>query len=234
MTDVLFQFQSNLVKSLSKSSCSCRNCFGKFLGSIFASSSSSRDLLAKDAIVRGYAMHYWSVLLGIPIVEVLGYLFHRFLDHGHIIQRVEYEHWKHHFKHYPPENLRPDQRYKKVNAIEWKVAGPVCSLMLFVLFPFEYALPILAGSAAYAVLLRHFHRLFHLRDHYLSRNTYFLYLRKIHDIHHLNTTKNFTIINPIMDAIAGTYSSTGLQKRNALVDFNERYARDKAAKAKES
>jgi hypothetical protein len=157
-------------------------------------------------------MHYWSAALGIPIVEVLGYLFHRFLDHGHLITRVEYEHWKHHFKYYPSENLRPDHPYQKVNAIEWKVAGPVSIVTFLFLFPFEYAAPILIGSAAYAILLWHFHRLFHLREHYLSRNSYFLYLREIHDIHHLDPTKNFTIANPLLDALAGTYSSPGVQK----------------------
>jgi len=152
-------------------------------------------------------MHYWVFLLGIPIVEILGYVFHRFLDHGQVIKRVEYEHWKHHFIQYPPENLRPEQPYKKVNAIEWKVAGPICIAALLLLLPFQYGAPILMGSAAYALLLWHVHRLFHLRDHYLARNAYFRYLQKIHDIHHLDPTKNFTIVNPVMDVVAGTYDS---------------------------
>ena len=174
-------------------------------------------------------MHYWSALLGIPIVEVLGYLFHRFLDHGHFIRRVQYEHWKHHFKHYPPENLRPDCLYRKVNAVEWKVAGPLFIVAFLTLLPFDHAAPILAGSAAYAVLLWHFHRLFHLREHYLSNNSYFLYLRRIHDVHHLNTTKNFTITVPVMDVVAGTYSSTSLEKVNNFADFNDRYEKELAS-----
>jgi hypothetical protein len=151
-------------------------------------------------------MHYWFGLMGIPVVEVIGYAFHRFLDHGHLVTRVEHEHWKHHFEHYPPEDLRPNEPYKKVNAIEWKMAGPAFAAILTLMLPFEYVVPMLFGSAAYAVLLWHLHRLFHIRDHYLSRNRYFLYLRKIHDIHHLDTTKNFSIANPVMDVIAGTYS----------------------------
>ena len=170
--------------------------------------------------------NWWFALLGIPLVELVGFIFHKFIDHGHLIKRIEYEHWKHHFKHYPPDNLRPTHSYTKVKAIEWKIFGPLVLIILFLLVPFEYALPIAVGGIPYAIIIWYFHRLFHMRSHFLSKNRYFIYLQKIHDLHHLDTSKNYTITNPVMDKIFGTFTSRVEKRKNTFDDFEERYKRE--------
>lgn len=170
--------------------------------------------------------NWWFMFVGIPLVEVVGYLFHKFLDHGYIAKRIAYEHWKHHFKFYPPENLRPAYGYVKVNALEWKIFGPLFIALIFLLIPFEYALPASVGSVIYSIVLWHFHRLFHIRKHFLSKNKYFLYIQKIHDIHHFDTTKNFTITNPVLDMLFGTYTSKSFKRKSIFHDFEERYNKE--------
>jgi len=181
--------------------------------------------------------NWWFIFAGIPAVEILGYFFHKFLDHGYIrsvpilkniplIERIEYEHWKHHFKHYTPDKLRPEHSYHKVQAIEWKIFGPFFLLLLFLLVPFRLAVPISVGSVSYAIVVWYFHRLFHIPRHFLSRNKYFIYLRKIHDLHHLDTTSNFTITIPAMDFLMGTFTNNVLERRNTFHDFEERFKKE--------
>ena len=172
------------------------------------------------------SFNWWFLLVAIPYVEFIGYVFHRFLDHSHLIPRIEYEHWKHHFKLYPPKNLRPDHPYVKVKAIEYKTFGPLALALPFVVLSFENALPMALGSGLYAILFWYFHRLFHLRKHILSKKKYFLYLQKIHDNHHINTTKNYTITNPIMDFIFGTYAHKTPKYKNTFANFEKQFEQE--------
>ena len=57
----------------------------------------------------------------------------------------------------------------------------------------------------------------------LSKNKYFLYLQKLHDNHHFNTTKNYTITNPMMDFLFGTYAYRLKKRKNTFTDFENRF-----------
>lgn len=87
----------------------------------------------------------------------------------------------------------------------WYLLAAAVTALGLALLPLSLAAPLAAGGWGYGLFVDFLHSRFHLRDHILSRSRAFLYLQRVHDIHHIDQTKNFTIVLPLMDVLFGTY-----------------------------
>lgn len=112
----------------------------------------------------------WFVV-GIPLVEFVGYLWHRFVEHnGMLGDRLRYPHYRHHELDYPAENLRPHEDYKSAEDGGWYLLGVItfCIIGIFVIlgfFPLRWALAMAIGAIAYArYVVSVFHDLYHVDD----------------------------------------------------------------------
>ncbi|MBI2070971.1 MAG: sterol desaturase family protein [Elusimicrobia bacterium] len=153
-------------------------------------------------------------LSGLAFIEIVGYIYHRWIEHGEIMKfikrnavldKILHLHWTHHAKNYPPENLRPDNPYVTDDNLSWYLPGAVITVAVFLTAPLVYALPFASGAWTYGLLIDRLHARFHLKNHFLADKRFFLYLQKIHDIHHMDQTKNFTIVVPALDILFDTY-----------------------------
>jgi hypothetical protein len=74
-------------------------------------------------------------LLGLPLVEVVGYWVHRLIFHDGLFGRkLRQPHVQHHMKDYPIENLRPVRdEYKSAADPLWHVIGAVILVILLLL-----------------------------------------------------------------------------------------------------
>lgn len=155
-------------------------------------------------------------LAGAAFIETFGYVYHRWIEHGEVFRYIKsnetirgiiQRHWTHHVKNYPPENLRPDHPYVTEDNLSWYLPGAVITLIVLVSVPWAYTIPFSLGGWLYGLTIDWLHSRFHLRNHFLAKNSVFLYLQRIHDIHHYEQTKNFTIVIPLLDIVFGTYQS---------------------------
>lgn len=155
-------------------------------------------------------------LAGVAFIEAFGYAYHRWIEHGEIfrfiksnktIQGIIHRHWTHHVKNYPPENLRPEHPYVTEDNLSWYLPGVILTVIVLATAPWACAIPFGLGAWFYGLLIDWLHSHFHLRNHFLAHNSVFLYLQRIHDIHHLEQNKNFTIVIPLLDILFGSYQS---------------------------
>lgn len=145
-------------------------------------------------------------LLGVLFVDVVGYVYHRFIEHGRLFRKIAHRHAIHHMTLYPPEDLRPDRpNYETKDLLSWYLPSVIITLLVLATLPHAIALPFLAGGWIYGLSIDLTHRLFHRRSHFLDRNRAFLTLQRIHDIHHVNQKRNFTIVMPLLDLLGGSF-----------------------------
>jgi len=89
----------------------------------------------------------------------------------------------------------------------WSLPG----LLLAGLFLFQHGISIatvtfIAAVAWYAkCVISKCHKLFHVKGHKWAGSKYFKWLEDIHLLHHWDQRCNFTIVNPLMDKLFGTY-----------------------------
>lgn len=161
----------------------------------------------------------------IIVVEIISYLYHRFFQHlgmltrrAALIRRNQKFHWIHHMIFYPIGRL-----YRR--KAKYTVAEPG--------FPISWAIPTLGGMGLfifingfnlstvvflvtvylYVKLIDLIHHRFHQTDHSWVHNPYFNMLENIHILHHWDQGANYTITNPVMDMLFGTYLSPARNKR---------------------
>lgn len=151
-----------------------------------------------------------AVFAGPLVVEVIGYFWHRWVEHnavfGHSIQRY---HIKHHEQDYPVEKLRPASRkYKSARSWSWYLATLVLVGLTLVLVSRPYNFVMILSGLVYArFVISYMHTRFHVRQHWLTRTSFFQRIQKLHDIHHYGPY-NYGILFYFMDRIFGTYRTT--------------------------
>ena len=161
-----------------------------------------------------------SFLVGPLVVEVVGYAWHRYVEHKCTLGKVlAIRHYKHHEVFYPREKLRSHDAYVDAKSWTWYTVGIVTSLILLLTLPLSNALCVLLGAWAYAWgLTLHMHSAFHVRKHCLWRFRWFRRIARLHDIHHHDNC-NYGICLFFMDRIFGTYKEEFPPNRKYLDVF---------------
>lgn len=175
------------------------------------------------------------------LVETIGYIYHRFFQHvgfftrrSGILRRNQKYHWIHHMIIYPIGRLyRRAMEYVPAEpgvAWSWYVPG----LLAGGLFVAQNGLS--WGSAAFLLtvfvyakgLIDVTHDRFHEVDHPWASKRYFNWLEEIHLLHHWDQRYNFTIVQPGMDMLFGSYLSPATHRRElkAAMDAGELTASD--------
>lgn len=177
---------------------------------------------------KGSMFIYWVVfvllyfLKGALFLEVLGYLLHRFTEHPSFITRISHHyrqnqqyHWIHHMVMYPFGNGYYEKRSE--NYIDVVREGlplyfllplSVSALLVFLVMGFTLESAIFIFAALFQTKLNDLtHSRFHFLKHPWVSSRYFQWLADIHLLHHWDQEKNFTIMNPLLDMIFGTYLS---------------------------
>lgn len=144
--------------------------------------------------------------------EAICYLIHRTL-HSNIYPAWTQKHMIHHLEYYPPAARMRTEEYQtdsnedrvKIGGIGLEWVSP--AMILFVIFYFtteSLYIPIFMAVYAY-IVFDYLHTSFHVKNHWLERFKYFRYIRKCHDKHHNDMTKNFGITGLLFDKIFKTY-----------------------------
>jgi hypothetical protein len=167
-----------------------------------------------------FLVFYW--VKGALFLEVLGYLLHRFTEHPSFVTRISHHyrqnqqyHWIHHMVMYPFGDRYYER--KKENYIDVVREGlplyfliplSVSALMVLLVMGFTIeSLIFILASLFQAKLNDLTHSRFHLLKHPWKSSHYFQWLADIHLLHHWDQEKNFTIMNPFLDMVFGTYLS---------------------------
>jgi sterol desaturase/sphingolipid hydroxylase (fatty acid hydroxylase superfamily) len=147
-----------------------------------------------------------SFLIGPLVVEVVGYFWHRYVEHKcKLGTLLATRHYEHHEVFYPVEKLRGHDTYMDAKSWTWYAVGVVTSAIVLLTLPHSSALFVLLGAWAYAWgLTLHMHTAFHVRKHCLWRFKWFRRIARLHDIHHYDNC-NYGICLFFMDRIFGTY-----------------------------
>ncbi|CAN5527486.1 hypothetical protein BH10CYA1_BH10CYA1_32510 [soil metagenome] len=158
-------------------------------------------------------------LKAVLFVEVVGYVYHRFLQHlglftrlGYVFRRNQKFHWNHHNVVYPVGHRYkrhvPYVASEKGFSWGWVVPGLILSSIYLLFYGISLSsVCFVAGLAAYAKLVvDKCHRLFH-EGIAPNNGAYFCWLDKVHLLHHFDQRCNFTIVHPLMDMLFGTYMS---------------------------
>lgn len=154
------------------------------------------------------------LLLGVVLVEVVGYWVHRLIFHyGVFGAKLRRPHVQHHLEDYPVESLRPQtDTYKSAADPLWHVIGAVILLLLLMLtllgiLAWWQGALLAAGSVAYAkFVVSWMHMQFHVPNSPLRRSAYFQRLVVFHDVHHY-VRANYGIVFMGMDRLFGTFVS---------------------------
>lgn len=197
---------------------------GGLIGIAFAepwSASLFKVLLAQGfcpILIKFVGVPLVMALRAVLLVESLGYLYHRFLQHvglftrlAQVFRKNQRYHWMHHMWIYPIGRF-----YKRAVAyvasekgVGWSWVLP--GLMAAGLFTLINGVSF--GSAFFIFSLWFYaknvvdltHRRFHEAKHPWTNSNYFHWLEDIHVLHHWDQRTNFTIVHPLMDMLFGTY-----------------------------
>lgn len=160
------------------------------------------------------------VVKSVLFSEALFYMLHRYFEHVGLISRLsafvrknQQYHWIHHMVIYPF-----NKQYKKgthYSMMKRDFHSPLWHFMIIVLivlatvavmgFTWKGAV-FLSVVAAYSLMVPQVHDRFHFFNSW-EKNKYFQWLADIHMLHHVDQEANFTIFNPLMDVLFGTYFS---------------------------
>lgn len=143
----------------------------------------------------------------VALVEVIGYLWHRFAEHyGALGDTIRYRHWVHHEVDYPVDRLRPGgiASYHNAGSWTWFVLGAAGIALMFLLLPAVDAAALALGVVLYSLgVISYLHGRFHIRGHWLERFAWFRRIRRLHDIHHWQPC-NYGILFFEIDRLCGT------------------------------
>lgn len=159
------------------------------------------------------------LILGPFIAELVGYFWHRFIEHkGYFGEEFSYRHYCHHEIEYPIHKLRTKE-YKDANSWTWYVLAAGASVGIFFILPTSYAVATMIGSWIYAyACLLFFHTAFHIKGHFLWKYKWFRKLVRLHDIHHYDNC-NYGICMFFFDRLFGTYRDTFPDKKQKVFKY---------------
>ena len=144
------------------------------------------------------------LLIGPVLVEVAGYVWHRYAEHKGIMgEIVRHKHIVHHEVLYPIDDLRHGEHYEDAHSWTWYAVGGLGTALFLYFIPLQLSVPITIGGWAYGMFLEFCHRAYHLPKHVLHRFKWYKTLERRHDIHHYGPY-NYGILVFFMDRIFGT------------------------------
>ena len=159
-------------------------------------------------------------LRAVLLAEAAGYAFHRFCQHVGFLTRTaqwfrrgQKYHWLHHMIIYPIGRFyRRAGDYKsseKGFGLSWVLPAVLVAGLFLFTHGFHFATFAFLGFLAFYLIkvVDLTHARFHNPDHKWMHKRYFLYLDKMHLLHHWDQRTNFTIVLPFMDLLFGTYLS---------------------------
>ena len=152
--------------------------------------------------------HYLLMLiLGPVLVELVGYFWHRIVEHRGLLGHFFSErHIVHHEHDYPIDHLRRRSKYKSSQSWTWHFIGVISAIVMIIVLPLDLAVVLISSCSLYIFLIiSNLHKAYHIENHWLSRFAWFRKMLKLHDIHHYQNT-NYGICFFVMDRIFGTYS----------------------------
>lgn len=152
--------------------------------------------------------------------EALFYLLHRYFEHVGLVSRLsafvrknQQYHWIHHMVIYPfNKQYKKGTRYAMMKR---DFHSPLWHFMLSVLIiiatiatmGITWKGAVFVGVVTvYSLMVPQVHDRFHFFNSW-EKNQYFRWLADIHMLHHVDQEANFTIFNPLMDMLFGTYFS---------------------------
>lgn len=157
---------------------------------------------------------------GVIGVELGGYVWHRWAEHGGKLgQKVVSRHIKHHEKDYPYTKLRPHKnKYQSAKSWSWYILGTILIILMYILVARPYSFIMIASGLIYAkFVVNYLHSRFHINNHWLAKNHRFQKIQKLHDIHHWGPY-NYGILFYFLDRLFGTYNDNFPNKK--LNNFN--------------
>ena len=175
-----------------------------------------------------------TILRAVIVVEAIGYFYHRFFQHlgfmtrtWHKIRRNQKYHWIHHMVFYPIGELyRRKTKYKGAEPFPWSWIIPIAIVVGLFLNANGINLgtiTFVVAGLSYVNLVRVTHERFHYTNHGWVKRKYFKFLEDVHILHHWDQGKNYTIVNPVMDMLFGTYlrpKSHRTEVKQALKEYD--------------
>lgn len=123
-------------------------------------------------------------------------------------------HLKHHKEYYPLKNftrIGPYQTGKYMGLSDGLIAFSLPWLLISFIFyqilSYNIFIIMYPQVIMFFVISDYFHTQFHIKDSYLERYEWFLYLRNNHYIHHKTYVKNINIIDPTIDKLNSTFKN---------------------------
>jgi sterol desaturase/sphingolipid hydroxylase (fatty acid hydroxylase superfamily) len=81
----------------------------------------------------------------------------------------------------------------------------IVSSVAYRIFPLEFFIAVVSGSAASYLLQIYLHTHYHLSESWLLRYPWFRQLKELHRIHHIYPDKNYGLINFYFDRVSGNF-----------------------------
>jgi sterol desaturase/sphingolipid hydroxylase (fatty acid hydroxylase superfamily) len=157
------------------------------------------------------------VVRAVIIVEVVGYAYHRFCQHvGWLTKRSHFSrygqrfHWLHHMVHHPIGKFYHRRKYLVAEpgiGLSLTVPSLLVGLLFVLTHDRDFAtVCFLGGMFVYGkFVLEKLHARYHENSHSWGDYKWFQWLERYHRIHHVHQSWNYSVCNPLIDMLFGTY-----------------------------
>lgn len=166
-----------------------------------------------------------SILASFIVVELIGYLWHRFAAHlGYAGDTLRVTHQCHHETVYPHSDLESEEYRTAHDNWPWLVPMIVVVLIVYLLYKKyeivdkETMILFVIVAFIYVNITFFFHNSYHVKNHWLTRYKWYVSMKKTHFIHHYDNC-NYGIVFSFMDRLFGTYCSNSKIKKDIFNGF---------------
>ena len=152
-------------------------------------------------------IYLFVLVVGFFVFEFLGYCVHRFI-HTKLASSMYKSHMAHHLDIYPPERFLTFDYVgagKNNTVFVFLPFGLVLGALIFWLFSTELAILLIIEMAVVSFFNSYIHDATHVKYHWLEKFDWFLRLRDIHRVHHVDMKLNYGIFTFILDRLFKTY-----------------------------
>lgn len=146
------------------------------------------------------------------VVQIMAFIqafLHKYFGHKPItgFKLLNQIHTLSHHKIYTPNQFETAEYDKNEKNITYAFLIPVgiLSSVAYGIFPVEFFIVVVSGSAISYLLQIYLHTHYHLSESWLLRYPWFRRLKALHQIHHIYPDKNYGLINFSFDRVTGTF-----------------------------
>ena len=152
------------------------------------------------------------------LVELVGYLWHRFINHlGYLGDKIRVSHYCHHEIVYPYDNMISDKYKTSHDTWPWIIPlvlfGYIPVLSLNNIISKKIIGLLLLQISIHVYMISYIHDSYHVKNHWLNKYNWYKKNKKYHYIHHLDN-KNYGITTYIFDRVFGTFSENIVTKKD--------------------